>query len=62
MKTAQNFWYKDHHQIYLIGNPMIWWLSTAAVASFVAVRGLLILRAQRGYRDFENSEQFLLHA
>jgi len=40
---------------------MIWWLSTAAVAGYVAVRGILILRAQRGYRDFENSEQFLLH-
>jgi len=62
MKTAQNFWSKNHQQIYLIGNPMVWWLSTAAIAGYVAVRGLLILRAQRGYRDFENSEQFLLYA
>jgi len=51
-----NFWVKDHRQIYLIGNPMIWWLSTAAVAGYVAVRGVLILRAQRGYRDFENTK------
>ena len=56
MKTAQNFWVKDHRQIYLIGNPMIWWSSTAAIAGYVAVRALLILRAQRGYRDFESSE------
>ena len=34
---------------------MIWWLSTAAVFSYIAVRGFLILRAKRGYRDFENS-------
>ena len=36
---------------------MIWFLSTAAIAGYVAVRGLLVLRAQRGYRDFENSKQ-----
>jgi len=36
---------------------MIWFLSTAAIAGYVAVRGFLILRAQRGYRDFENSKQ-----
>jgi len=35
---------------------MIWFSSTAAIAGYVAVRGLLILRAQRGYRDFENTK------
>jgi dolichyl-phosphate-mannose-protein mannosyltransferase len=57
MKYSQNFWVKDNRQIYLIGNPMIWFSSTAAIAGYVAVRALLILRAQRGYRDFENSKQ-----
>ena len=47
---------RDHRQIYLLGNPMVWWLSTAAVAFYVAVRGLLILRAKRGYKDFDNSK------
>lgn len=56
LRRGINFWVKDHRQIYLIGNPMIWWLSTAAIAGYVAVRGLLILRAQRGYRDFENTK------
>lgn len=51
----QNFWVKDHRQIYLIGNPVVWWLSTAAVLVYAVVRGSLILRAQRGYRDFDNS-------
>ena len=51
----QNFWVKDHRQIYLLGNPIIWWLSTAAVVFYIVVRGFLILRAKRGYRDFENS-------
>ncbi|KAG6890668.1 hypothetical protein C0992_013340 [Termitomyces sp. T32_za158] len=51
-----NFWVKDHRQIYLIGNPLVWWLSTAAVFAYAVVRGSLILRAQRGYRDFDNTK------
>ena len=35
---------------------MVWYLSTLSVALYVAVRGFMILRAKRGYRDFENSE------
>jgi len=56
LRRGINFWVKDHRQIYLLGNPMIWFLSTASIAGYVAVRGLLILRAQRGYRDFENTK------
>ncbi len=41
---------------------MVWFLSTASIAVYAAVRGLLVLRAQRGYRDFENSKQpFYMH-
>ena len=58
---VQNFWVKDHSQIYLLGNPTVWWLSSLAVFAYAAVRGILILRQQRGFRDFENSEfAFLL--
>ncbi|KAI0915447.1 hypothetical protein AcV5_003665 [Taiwanofungus camphoratus] len=56
LRRGINFWVKDHEQIYLIGNPMVWWLSTAAVFFYVAARGFLILRAKRGYRDFENTK------
>ncbi|PCH41675.1 glycosyltransferase family 39 protein [Wolfiporia cocos MD-104 SS10] len=56
LRRGINFWVRDHKQIYLMGNPLIWWLSTAAVFAYVAVRGFLILRAQRGYRDFENTK------
>lgn len=56
LRRGINFWVKDHRQIYLLGNPMIWWLSTAAVFSYLAVRAFLILRAKRGYRDFENTK------
>jgi hypothetical protein len=54
--TLQNFWVKDHRQIYLIGNPVVWYLSTWSILVYVAVRGLLLLRQQRGFRDFENSQ------
>ena len=52
----KNFWVKDNRQIYLIGNPFVWYLSTIAVAMYLLVRGFMILRAKRGYRDFENSQ------
>lgn len=55
LRRGINFWVSDHRQIYLIGNPIIWWLSTAAVIAYVAVRGILTLRAKRGYRDFDDS-------
>lgn len=34
---------------------MVWWLSTAAVFTYIVGRGVLILRAKRGFKDFENS-------
>jgi dolichyl-phosphate-mannose-protein mannosyltransferase len=56
LRRGINFWVKDHRQIYLIGNPMVWYLSTLSVIAYMAVRGLLILRAQRGYRDFDSTK------
>jgi len=46
-----NFRVKDHRQIYLIGNPLFWWFSSFSVFAYMLIRGLLILRAQRGYKD-----------
>ncbi|KAG6910171.1 hypothetical protein DXG01_012620 [Tephrocybe rancida] len=56
LRRGINFWVKDHKQIYLIGNPVVWFLSTAAVLAYVTVRAFLVLRAQRGYRDFDNTK------
>ncbi|EJD00774.1 glycosyltransferase family 39 protein [Fomitiporia mediterranea MF3/22] len=55
LRRGINFWVKDHRQIYLLGNPTVWWLSTLAVLAYAGVRGILILRQQRGFRDFENT-------
>ncbi|CRG82950.1 dolichyl-phosphate-mannose-proteinmannosyltransferase [Talaromyces islandicus] len=49
-----NFWGKDHRQVYLLGNPLIWWSSTAAIGIYVAFKGLALLRWQRGYSDYKN--------
>ncbi|KAF5387406.1 hypothetical protein D9757_007802 [Collybiopsis confluens] len=55
LRRGINFWVKDHRQIYLIGNPMVWWLSTLSVVAYMGMRGLLILREKRGFKDFNNS-------
>jgi dolichyl-phosphate-mannose-protein mannosyltransferase len=49
-----NFWGRNHRQVYLIGNPVIWWSSTAAIALYIAVKGLSILRWQRGFKDYDS--------
>jgi dolichyl-phosphate-mannose-protein mannosyltransferase len=49
-----NFWGKEHRQIYLIGNPLIWWSSTVAILVYVVFKGLAVLRWQRGFRDYSN--------
>ncbi|CAH7670957.1 dolichyl-phosphate-mannose-protein mannosyltransferase [Phakopsora pachyrhizi] len=44
-----NFWVKNHRQIYLLGNPFVWWLSTASVGVYLMMKVLLILISKRGY-------------
>lgn len=46
-----NFWGKDHRQIYLIGNPLIWLSSTAAVAFYGVFIALIVVRWQRSFDD-----------
>lgn len=54
LKRGINFWGKDHRQIYLIGNPLIWWTSTAAIGLYVAFKGLAVLRWQRACGDYDH--------
>ncbi|KAI5806923.1 Dolichyl-phosphate-mannose-protein mannosyltransferase-domain-containing protein [Geopyxis carbonaria] len=60
LRRGINFWGKDHRQIYLIGNPIIWWTSSAAVVIYMIFKGLAVLRWQRGYSDYqvENFRRF----
>ena len=51
----QNFWVRDHRQVYLIGNPLVWWSTTLAVLTYIVARGLIILRAKRQFKDLNSS-------
>ncbi|GAK67607.1 glycosyltransferase family 39 protein [Moesziomyces antarcticus] len=55
LKRGINFWTKDHRQIYLIGNPFVWFGAFASVLAYLGARGLLMLRAQRGFGDLKDS-------
>ncbi|KAJ4298433.1 Dolichyl-phosphate-mannose--protein mannosyltransferase 1 [Collariella sp. IMI 366227] len=54
LRRGINFWGKDHRQIYLIGNPIIWWSATAAVLAYVLFKGIAVLRWQRSCNDYSN--------
>ncbi|BFZ64618.1 Dolichyl-phosphate-mannose--protein mannosyltransferase 1 [Saitoella coloradoensis] len=53
LKRGINFWGKDHRQVYLIGNPLVWYSTTAAILLYIAFKGLITLRWQRGYTDYQ---------
>lgn len=54
LRRGINFWGAAHRQIYLIGNPIIWWSSTAAIGLYVAFKGLSVLRWQRSCNDYQH--------
>lgn len=53
LRRGINFWGRDHRQVYLLGNPIVWWSASAAVALYVLFKGLAVLRWQRGYDDYQ---------
>lgn len=55
LRRGINFWVKDHRQIYLIGNPVTWWISSLSVVLYALARGFIIIRAKRGYQDLNNT-------
>ncbi|WPH01498.1 dolichyl-phosphate-mannose--protein mannosyltransferase 1 [Acrodontium crateriforme] len=54
LRRGINFWGKDNRQIYLIGNPLIWWSSTAAIGLYILFKGITVLRWQRSCNDYKN--------
>ncbi|KAF2862167.1 glycosyltransferase family 39 protein [Piedraia hortae CBS 480.64] len=54
LKRGINFWGKHNRQIYLIGNPLIWWTSTAAIGVYLAFKALAVLRWQRSCGDYQH--------
>ncbi|KAJ4417187.1 Dolichyl-phosphate-mannose--protein mannosyltransferase 1 [Gnomoniopsis sp. IMI 355080] len=55
LRRGINFWGKDHKQVYLMGNPIIWYSSTLAVAIYILFKGIAVLRWQRSCNDYANT-------
>ncbi|KAG2182167.1 hypothetical protein INT43_007094 [Umbelopsis isabellina] len=51
LQRGISMWSEGEKQIYLLGNPIVYWSTTWAVFSYFFVRGILMLRDQRGYGD-----------
>lgn len=55
LRRGINFWGRDYRQIYLIGNPMIWYTSSLAIVVYIVFKGIAILRWQRSCNDYSNA-------
>ncbi|KAI8377587.1 glycosyltransferase family 39 protein [Radiomyces spectabilis] len=68
LRRGINFWGKDFRHIYLLGNPLVYWVCTSTVVLFVVVRCVLLLLDKRGVnielgglrRYYEESAGFFL--
>lgn len=55
LRRGINFWGRQHKQVYLLGNPIIWWSSSVAVAIWVVFKAIAVLRWQRSCNDYANT-------
>ncbi|KLO78763.1 dolichyl-phosphate-mannose-protein mannosyltransferase [Fusarium fujikuroi] len=55
LRRGINFWGRQHKQVYLLGNPIIWWSSSVAVAIWVVFKAIAVLRWQRSCNDYSNT-------
>ncbi|KAI8324712.1 protein O-D-mannosyltransferase [Martensiomyces pterosporus] len=51
MRRGMAFWGDGDRSIYLIGTPILWWLSFVAIVSFAAIQVALFFRDRRGFHD-----------
>lgn len=58
MKRGINFWSKDHRQIYLLGNGVLWWSIVGLIVSFTGFKAFQLLRWQRGYASLSSGLDF----
>ncbi|CDO54877.1 hypothetical protein DV113_000348 [Geotrichum candidum] len=56
MLRGINFWVKDHRQVYLIGNGVIWWTMSAFIGVFGLFKLFQLLRWQRRYPNYTGAE------
>ncbi|GMM35398.1 dolichyl-phosphate-mannose-protein mannosyltransferase [Saccharomycopsis crataegensis] len=48
LQRGINYWVKDHHQIYFLGNAVTWWASSAVIFVYVCNLAALAINWQRG--------------
>jgi dolichyl-phosphate-mannose-protein mannosyltransferase len=47
---------KSNAQVTLLGNPLLWWMSTASIHVFLVVTTLYLLRQRRQYWDIDTGQ------
>ncbi|KAI9467724.1 MAG: glycosyltransferase family 39 protein [Benjaminiella poitrasii] len=50
LKRGISFWSKNHKKIYLIGNPFVYWLSSACIFTYLGLKIIVFLLAKRRIR------------
>ncbi|KAF4969792.1 hypothetical protein FZEAL_10166 [Fusarium zealandicum] len=55
LRRGINFWGRQHTQVYLIGNPIIWWSSSVAIAIWAVFKAIAVLRWQRSCNDYSST-------
>ncbi|KAL3956981.1 protein mannosyltransferase 1 [Purpureocillium lilacinum] len=55
LRRGINFWGKHNTQIYLIGNPIIWWATSLTIVVWVLFKGIAVLRWQRSCNDYSST-------
>lgn len=58
MRRGINFWVKNHRQVYLLGNGVIWWSITGLIGIFTLFKIFELLRWQRGYKKLSNDTDY----
>lgn len=48
LRRGINFWGRDFRHLYLLGNPLVYWMSTTSIVIYVAFRAILLLLDKRG--------------
>ncbi|MBE3050096.1 dolichyl-phosphate-mannose--protein mannosyltransferase [Candidatus Bathyarchaeota archaeon] len=54
LRRGINFWGRNHRQVYLFGNPVVWYASTLAIAVYILFKAIAVLRWQRSCGDYRH--------
>lgn len=53
-----NYWVRENKQVYLLGNAVVWWLSTVCIVAFGVHLAISVLRWQTSRRVADDKEVF----